>query len=56
MATRFDFIEEDKRILEQRIRRHQISQPEYQKIIKNLPNDEDQVDEVPVYRDGDEIA
>ena len=41
MTTKFDFIEEDRRIMEQKVRRHQLSQQEFQKIVKNLPNDEE---------------
>ena len=50
---KFDFIQVDKRILEQRLRRHELSQQEYQKILKGLSNDEGEAEELPIYREED---
>jgi hypothetical protein len=49
---KFDFIETDKRIMEQRLRKHQLSQQEYQKLLKALPDEKDQSVELEVYREG----
>lgn len=51
MTTKFDFIENDKRILEQRLRRHEISQQEMQKLLKALPDDEDLATELAVCKE-----
>ena len=39
MSTKFDFILQDQRIMEQRLRRHQLSKPEYQRHLKSLADD-----------------
>lgn len=39
MSTKFDFIQEDQRIMEQRLRRHQLSKQEHQKHLKSLSDD-----------------
>lgn len=44
----FDFIQNDRRIMDQRLRRHQLSQTEYLKYLKNLPDDKEQIEEVSV--------
>lgn len=49
----FDFIQSDKRIIEQKLRRHQMSRQEYQKFLKAIPDEKDQAEEVVVYREGD---
>lgn len=49
----FDFIETDKRILDQRLRKHQLSQQEYQKYLKSLPDEKEGVDELLVYKTAD---
>ncbi len=48
-TDKFQFIETDRRILEQRLRQHQLSQQEYQKILKTLPDDQEGVEELVVY-------
>lgn len=45
---KLDFVEEDKRILEQKLRKHQLSQQEYQKLMKSLPDDRDRSEEIRV--------
>jgi len=47
-TTKFDFIETDRRILDQKLRRHQLTQPEYQKLLKTLADDKDSADELAV--------
>lgn len=49
-TTKFDFIETDRRILDQRLRRHQLTQPEYQKLLKTLADDKESSEELPVYK------
>ncbi|QQR80527.1 MAG: hypothetical protein IPJ69_14765 [Deltaproteobacteria bacterium] len=39
MATKFDFIQQDKRIMEQQLRRHHLSKVDYQKHLKSLTDD-----------------
>lgn len=57
-GTRYDFIESDKRIMDQKVRKHQLSQAEYQKLLKTAPDEKDLSEEVIVYKDSDveEIA
>lgn len=45
---KFDFIEEDKRILEQKVRKHQLSKSEYQRLLKNLPEEKGSAEEIQV--------
>ncbi len=49
----FDLIETDKRILEQKLRRHQLSHQEYNKLLKGLPDDKERLDEVAGDRSGE---
>ena len=49
-TTKFDFIETDRRILDQKLRRHQLTQPEYQKLLKTLADDKASSEELPVYK------
>lgn len=53
MTGKFDFIEQDKRILEQKVRKHQLSQQEYQKFLKSLPDEKEQAEEIHVYKEGE---
>lgn len=50
---KFEFIQTDKRILEQRLRRHQLTQQEYQRLLKALPDDEDRSQEMTVTKKED---
>ncbi len=52
-TTRYDFIENDKRILDQRVRKHQLSQVEYQKLLKGASDEKDSGEELVVYKDSD---
>lgn len=45
----YDFINEDKRILDRSLRRHQISKQEYMKLLKALPDEQDKAEELRVY-------
>ncbi len=56
MATRYDFIEADKRILEQKLRKHQISQSEISKMTKVLPDDKDHFEEIAVYEESEDLV
>lgn len=47
-TTKFDFIETDRRILDQKLRRHLLTQPEYQKLLKTLVDDKESADELVV--------
>ena len=49
----FDFIETDKRILDQRLRKHQLSPQEYQKYLKTLPDEKEGADELVVCKAAD---
>ena len=51
IITRFDFIENDKRIMDQRLRRHDISQAEFQKILKNAVDEKDAADDLVVFKE-----
>lgn len=53
MTGKFDFAETDRRILEQKIRKHQLSPLEYQKMLKNLPDERERVEEQPVSQEID---
>ncbi|HSA59995.1 MAG TPA: hypothetical protein VLJ37_09970 [bacterium] len=50
-ATRFDAVETDKRIIDQRLRKHAISPAEYQKILKNAPDDKESAEELVVAKE-----
>lgn len=52
-TTRYDFIESDKRIMDQKLRKHQLSQTEYQKLLKTAPDEKDLSEEVVVYKESD---
>jgi hypothetical protein len=52
ITTRFDFIDNDKRIIDQKLRRHDISQPEYQKILKNAPDEKEVSDDLLVFKES----
>ena len=49
----FDFVETDKRILDQRLRKHQLSQQEYQKYLKSLPDEKEEAAELLVCKPAD---
>lgn len=49
-TTKFDFIETDRRILDQRLRRHQITQTEYQRLLKQLSDDQGSSEELSVFK------
>ncbi len=49
--TRFDFIQQDRRVIERDLRRHLMTAAEIQKILKSLPDEKDQADELVVYRE-----
>jgi len=51
ITTRFDFIDQDKRIIDQRVRKHKLSLTEHQKILKAASDDKDLADELVVCRD-----
>ncbi len=51
---KYDFVNEDKRILERNLRRHRISQQDYQKLLKALPDETGRFEEVAVYSGSDE--
>jgi len=51
-TTRYDFIENDKRILDQRLRKHKLSQVEYQRLLKIAPDEKDASEELIVYKDS----
>lgn len=52
---KFDFIETDKRIIEQKVRKHQLSQTEYQKLLKTLQDEKDQGEVHSIYREGESL-
>jgi len=52
-TTRYDFIENDKRILDQRVRKHQLSQVEYQRLLKSAADEKDAGEELVVYKDSE---
>ena len=46
-----DLTGEDRRLIEKKLKRHEISLSEYQKHLKNLPDDEDKSEELVVYKE-----
>lgn len=50
---KFDFIEEDRRIIEQKLKKHQLSQQEYQKLLKGLDDDQSFGEELVVYKESE---
>ncbi|MBI2083052.1 MAG: hypothetical protein HYT76_05735 [Deltaproteobacteria bacterium] len=46
MKSKFEFIDLDKRVLERRLQRHELSQADYQKILKGLSNEEEYAEEL----------
>lgn len=50
-VTRFDFVESDKRIIDQKLRKHAISHTEHQRILKSVADDKDASEELVVCRD-----
>ncbi len=48
---KFDFIEVDRRIVEQKLRKHQLSQQDYQKLLKGLDDDQAFGEELIVYKE-----
>ena len=52
-TTRYDFIENDKRILDQKLRKHKLSQVEYQRLLKSASDEKDASDELVVYKNFD---
>jgi hypothetical protein len=51
-TTRFDFIEADKRIIDQKLRKHAISPAEHQKILKSAPDDGDAAEDLVVVKES----
>ncbi len=52
-STRFDFIESDKRIIDQKLRKHSLPQAELQKMVKSLSDEKDKSDELVVYKEAE---
>jgi hypothetical protein len=52
-TTRFDFIDTDKRIIDQKLRRHQISHSEHQRILKGASDDKDLAEDLVVYKESE---
>jgi hypothetical protein len=50
--TRFDAVESDKRIIDQRLRKHAISPAEHQKILKGAPDDKDSAEDLVVAKES----
>ena len=50
---KLDDIESDKRIIDQKSKKHQLTQQDYQKLLKNLPDEKDFSEELLVYREGE---
>lgn len=55
-AGKFDFIETDRRIVEQKLRKHQLSQSEQQKYLKGLPDEKEHAEELHVPKEGEKNA
>lgn len=51
MITKFDFIDTDKRILDQKLRRHEVTHQEFQRILKSTPDDKDAADDLIVCKE-----
>jgi len=54
-ASRFDDVETDKRIIDQRLRKHAISPVEHQKILKGAPDDKESAEDLVVSRDSTQV-
>lgn len=52
-AGKFDFIEQDKRIMEQKVRKHLLAEQEYNKLVKTLPDEKEFAEELHVYKEGE---
>ena len=48
---KFDAIETDKRIMEQKLKKHQLSPQEYQKFTKALPDESENSEEMVVFKE-----
>jgi hypothetical protein len=49
--TRFDAVEADKRIIDQKLRKHLISPAEYQKLLKGAPDDKEAAEDLVVAKE-----
>ena len=52
-TTRYDFIDSDKRIMDQRVRKHQLSQAEYQRLLKSSPDEKEASEELVVFKESE---
>ena len=51
---KYEFINEDKRILDRNLRRHQISKQDFLKLLKSLPDERERAEELVVYSGSEE--
>ncbi len=56
MSTKYDFILTDRRILEQKLRKHELAQKEYDKVLKGLDDEQSHGDEMKVFDETAEVV
>ncbi len=54
MKNKYDFIQFDARVLERNLKRHKITQTEYQKFLKTISDDREQGEELKVFNEKEE--
>lgn len=55
MKSKFEFVNLDKRVIERRLERHELSPADYQKILKSLPDEAECAEELRVPAEEDKI-
>ncbi|MBI4374442.1 MAG: hypothetical protein HY542_06160 [Deltaproteobacteria bacterium] len=55
MKNKFEFVELDKRVLQRRLERHELTQGDHQKVLKALPDEASHGEELKVYTPEEKI-
>ncbi|MBI2982571.1 MAG: hypothetical protein HYY44_09850 [Deltaproteobacteria bacterium] len=55
MKNKFEFAEIDKRVLQRRLERHELTHTDHQKILKSLPDETSRGEELKVYNPEEKI-
>lgn len=55
MKSKFEFVEQDKRVLQRRLERHELTHSDYQKILKSLSDETSLGKELKVYNPEEKI-
>lgn len=51
MKEKFEFVNQDRRVMEKNLRRHRLSRSEYQKFLKSLEDESARGEELVVYKE-----